>query len=146
MKFKRKWLIIGSISIFLVLLLFYALMPKSNSRASIDIEIEDTMNFSTEELDQGVETVISYFNHNWSGATLKSIHFDNAWYQNELSNNENTSYSHIPKENVLIFLTDFKTGRKTDGSVSPHTEISSWQIILTRKTKNSPWQVIDQGV
>ena len=146
MKFKRKWLIIGSISILLALLLIYLLMPKINSRASIAIEIEDTTSFSTEELDQGVETVINYFNHNWNGATLKSIHFDNAWYQNEMSNTKNTSYGHMPKENVLIFLTDFKTGRKSDGSLSPHSEISSWQIILTRKTKHSPWQVIDQGI
>ncbi|MFW8053897.1 DUF4829 domain-containing protein [Vagococcus fluvialis] len=110
--------------------------------------MDKTSDFTTDELNQGVEVVVNFFNTNWQESTLKAIEFDNNLYQNEIATKDEgaRSFSDYSKENILIFTTYFKTGNKTDGSVSPHTEMGPWQFILIRQNKNSSWQVIDQGV
>ena len=145
---KKKWLIISSVGIILCGVILYLVTPRKQTYSDINIQLDKTSDFTTDELNQGVEVVINFFNTNWQGSTLKAIEFDDNLYQNEIATKDEgaRSFSDYSKYNILIFTTYFKTGSKTDGSVSPHTEMGPWQFILIRQNKNSSWQVIDQGV
>ena len=146
MKYKKRWLILGIISL---LVIGGYITINTYSKHHVKISFDETTDFSEKELQNGANVIIKHFNQPWNRSKLHSIHFDKVRYENETrvrDDGSSTSFSHLPKENVLIFETSFTTGKNIRGSLSPNMEMDGWMFILTRDNKDKKWKILDQGV
>jgi len=126
----------------------YQKMNSTNKKNNIKITLDSSKEFSREELDKGVEKVLSSFNSTWSDSKLHEIRFDNNIYQQEMANRDmgTSLFSDLDKNNILIFTLSFTTGNKVTSGVGSNTSIDKWLFILSRKNKESAWEFLDQGI
>lgn len=47
-------------------------------------------------------------------------------------------------ENILVVKADYLTGKETQAQ-EPHSYISDWSFVFSRKDENSPWVLYTQG-
>lgn len=142
---RRLWKAVAAVlgAGLLLWLLLIALMTadySSGTSVSVAMSSDDPI-YSAEEVDEAIEEVQRVFRQEFSGCTLKSISYDEAFSSAE-SRRRADQYA---GEEVIVLKTDFKTGRRGgDGSLAANMTYKNWMWILSREPGAS-WEVRDWG-
>ncbi|MGN0468920.1 MAG: DUF4829 domain-containing protein [Acutalibacteraceae bacterium] len=133
-------------SLLLALAVLFGLNACSGKQEA-EVIIGESENFSKEEIQSAVDLVLKSGFSKDAGATITKIWYDEAESKNFISGYMQTgkgSGNGVSPENVIVLLSDFKTGSKTQ-SLNPNDTYKDWNWILIRDSKNGKWRIDDCG-
>jgi hypothetical protein len=114
---------------------------QNSLQAGINISKGQSEKFSSEEIDSAIDCVIAEFNENFKGNTMTDI-----WYDEEKSNTLGRNYSAYGENNVIILLSNIKSGGSdVCGGFDPNQTYSDFNWILVRDSKDDAWKVKTSG-
>lgn len=148
---KKKSYVMISITIFISCFILLLQLQEKGNIKEVKLSLPESEYFSKLELKDAADEISDYFKKNQKGAILKSITFDQELHENEIKSRfSNGLDSKDPlgnkPENIIYIKASFNTGSSKIFNLSSHTEVDYWQYVLSRKNKNSPWYIIDQGI
>ena len=100
--------------------------------------------FNDKEIEAAQSVVKEYFSTSKSeGIILLSIYFNS---KDKLLNVMLKNYSEMfPPERIIILRVNFEVSKEYKENDLNKGIYKDWMMILTRKDKNSPWIIFDQG-
>lgn len=128
--------------------LLFSACNQSNKTKDAEIEIEDSVKFSKEEISQAMDSVKKKF-ADFEGCTLVQLWYDeaksDAFIEGYMISGRG-SINGISKENVVVLLSTFdvdSSGGKN--GFNPDSTYTDWNWILIRDGNTEKWKIDDWG-
>jgi len=104
--------------------------------------IGNSLFYDEKEVKKAIDTVIAYFDINFSNCKMTKIWFD-ANYGEYGHYSDDERYS---GQEMIVILSDFDVGPKGyEGGFNPNSTYNNWQWILVRTSPLSPWKLVGWG-
>lgn len=116
---------------------------KSGQSSDTKITIGDSSIFSKQEIQDAIDSVKAKFKE-FDGCTMTHI-----WYDEENTRDaaiESTEDYGVSNTNIIIIESDFDVDSSGgDIGLNANSSYEDWSWTLTRKDKDSSWEVVDYG-
>ena len=97
--------------------------------------------YSTDDINSAIDTIVKEFDDNWDGCTLTEIYYAG----DEYSSNYQDWADRNDADEVIVLLSSFDVDSSGgDGSLNPDSTYDNWMWILVRN-KDGEWKHVDHG-
>ena len=96
--------------------------------------------YTEEDVYEAKRIVETYFNRHFDGCTLLQLWYD----ENRTAAQAEGWAAQYEAEEAIVLLSNFKTGKKTDGSLNPNDRYTNWSWVLVRD-KGGKWDLKTWG-
>lgn len=122
-------------------LLLAVLLCSCGNISNVKISSVKSDIYSEEDIIAAENAIINEFKLNWSGCTLKEIHYAGDNYADDMKHWENF----YNKDEAIVLLSTFDVDSSGgDGSLNPNSTYDNWNWILVRN-KGGQWEHKDHG-
>jgi len=130
-----------------LLLLLASCSPKPGNSDNTELIIGPSTKYSVAEIEAAMDCVKDKFT-DFQDCTLVKL-----WYDEEVSDRRIKSYQttddeeteHTPNKNIILFLSDFKTGSRAEMTMLKNYTYSDWQWFVINNPDTGEWEVAGYG-
>lgn len=139
---KKRILIGVSFLFFVSLFIYFAFFhkPKQEPVVTKREAIHSTL-YPKKDIEEAMDVSEQYFKDTCKGCSLLSIRYDEDYSKANVE-----KYRIHKKDEMLIIMYDLRTDAKgSDPTLTPNTEYKNNIYVVSRSSKDSPWNIINSG-